>query len=199
MAPILVDFLEHGASSVKSKRPITAFFPKLFTVHELEPTEVVSHALPRGLIVCLGVFEMEAKHAKNLHATEAVEALWSEQGSQDATYRIALVWIQGSRDDVCQIANALPQMEWFGVSGTCAALGGGVSSNEGARGKMSSWVVGGGGGVSSNQGGGGMIGSPVDMFDSRDGETCMGGDGTSCGMIAGVSCSVGIHCVSGSS
>ena len=53
-------------------------------------------------------------------------------------------------------------------------------------------------GVSSNQGGGGKIGSAVDMFDSRDGETFMGGDGTCYGMIAGVSCSVGIHCVSGS-
>ena len=51
-----------------------------------------------------------------------------------------------------------------GVSGTCAALSGGVSSNEGAGGETSSWVVDGGGGVSSNQGGGGMIGSPVDMF-----------------------------------
>ena len=71
-----------------------------------------------------------------------------------------------------------------GVSGTCAALSGGVSSNEGAGGKMSSWVVDGGGGVSSNQSGGGMIGAPVDMFDSsRDGETCMGGDGTYCGML----------------
>ena len=53
---------------------------------------------------------------------------------------------------------------------------------------MSSWVVDGGGGVSSNQDGSGMIGSPVDMFDPfRDGETCMGGDGTCCGMITGVS------------
>ena len=112
MAPSLVDFIEHGASSVKSKRPITAFFPKLLTLPELEPTEVVSHALPRGLIVCLGVFEIDEKHAKHLHATEAVEALWSEQGSQDATYRIATVSIQGSRDEVSHIANALPQVEW---------------------------------------------------------------------------------------
>ena len=87
---------------------------------------------------------MDAKHAKHLHATEAVEALWSEQGSQDATHRIAYVSIQGSRDEVCQIANALPQMEFVGVSGTCAAMSGGVSSNEGAGGKMSSWVVDGG-------------------------------------------------------
>ena len=42
--------------------------------------------------------------------------------------------------------------------------------------------------VESNQRGGGMIASPVDMFDSsRDGGTCMGGDGTCCGMSAGVS------------
>ena len=54
-------------------------------------------------------------------------------------------------------------------------------------------------GVSSNQGGGGIIESPVDMFvSSRDGETCMGGNGTCCGMITGVSCSVEIHGVSGS-
>ena len=64
---------------------------------------------------------------------------------------------------------------------------------------MSSWDVDGGGGVSSNQGGGGIIGSPVSVFDSScDGGTCMGGDGTCCGMIAGVSWSVGIHGVSGS-
>ena len=55
---------------------------------------------------------MDAKHAKHLHTTEAVEALWSKQGSQDATYWIALVSIQGSRDEVCQIANTLPHMEW---------------------------------------------------------------------------------------
>ena len=86
-----------------------------------------------------------------------------------------------------------------GVSGACAVLSYGVSSNELARGKMSAWCVDGGGGVSSNQGGGGIIGSPVDMFDSsRDGGTCMGGDGTCCGMSAGVSCSVGIHGVSDS-
>ena len=49
------------------------------------------------------------------------------------------------------------------------------------------------------KGGGGMVGSPVDMLDSsRDGETCMGGDGTCCGMITGVPCSVEIHGVSGS-
>ena len=86
-----------------------------------------------------------------------------------------------------------------GVSGACAVLSGEVSANEETGGRISSCVVDGGGGVSSNQGGGGMIGSPVDMFDSsRDGETCMGGDGTCCGMITGVSCSVGIHGVSGS-
>ena len=75
-----------------------------------------------------------------------------------------------------------------GVSGTCAVLSDGVSLNEGAGGEMSSCCVDVGGGVSSNQGGGGIIGSPVDMFDSsRDGGTCMGGDGTCCGMSAGVS------------
>ena len=32
---------------------------------------------------------------------------------------------------------------------------------------------------------------PVDMFvSSRDGGTCMGGNGTCCGMITGVSCSL---------
>ena len=87
-----------------------------------------------------------------------------------------------------------------GVSGACAVLSDGVSSNQGVGGKISSRDVDGGGGVSSNYGGGGMIGSPVDMFDSsRDGGTCIGGDGTCCGLFAGVSCSVGIHGVSGSS
>ena len=72
--------------------------------------EIVSH-VPRDLIVCLGVFEMDAKHAKHLRATEVVEALWSEQESRDATYRIASASIQDSRDDVFQIANVLPQKE----------------------------------------------------------------------------------------
>ena len=77
------------------------------------------------------------------------------------------------------------------MSGTGAVVNG-VSSIEGAGGKMSSWIVDGGGGVSSNQGGGGIIELPVDTFDSsRDAETCMGGNGTCCGMVTGVSCSVG--------
>ena len=85
-----------------------------------------------------------------------------------------------------------------GVSGACAVLIGGVSTNEETGCRISSCVVD-GVEVSSNQGGGGMFGSPVDMFDSsRDGVTCMGGDGICCGMAAGVSCSVGIHIVSGS-
>ena len=54
---------------------------------------------------------MDAKHAKQLRATEVVEALWSEQVSRDATYRIASASIQDSRDDVFQIANVLPQKE----------------------------------------------------------------------------------------
>ena len=54
---------------------------------------------------------MDAKHAKRLRATEVEEALWSEQESRDATYRTASVSIQDSRDEVFQIANALPQME----------------------------------------------------------------------------------------
>ena len=62
---------------------------------------------------------MDAKHAKHLRATEPVEALWSEQESQDAMYRIVNASIQDSRDVVCQIApveahriaNILPQME----------------------------------------------------------------------------------------
>ena len=54
---------------------------------------------------------MDAQYAKHLRATEAVEALWSEQESQDATYRIANASIQDSRDEVRRIANALPQME----------------------------------------------------------------------------------------
>ena len=44
---------------------------------------------------------------------------------------------------------------FVGVSVTSAVFSDGVSSNEGAGGKMSSWIVDGGGGVSSNQGGGG--------------------------------------------
>ena len=59
----------------------------------MEPIEVVSH-VPRDLVVSLGVFEMDARHAKHLHAIEAVETLWSEQESQDATYRIANASIQ---------------------------------------------------------------------------------------------------------
>ena len=54
---------------------------------------------------------MDAKHAKHLRANEAVEALWAEQESRDATYRIASASIQDSRDVVHQIANAFPQME----------------------------------------------------------------------------------------
>ena len=47
-------------------------------------------------------------------------------------------------------------------------------------------IVDGGCGVSSNQGGGGTIESPVDMFvSSRDGETCMGGMGSSSAEDAG--------------
>ena len=55
--------------------------------------------------------EREARKAKHLRATEAVEALWSEQESRDATYRIASASIQDSRDEVFQIANVLPQKE----------------------------------------------------------------------------------------
>ena len=54
---------------------------------------------------------MDAKHAKHQRATEAVEALGSEQESRDATYRIANASIQDSRDEVHQFANVLPQME----------------------------------------------------------------------------------------
>ena len=54
---------------------------------------------------------MDAKHAKHLRATEVVEALWSEQESRDATYRIASASMKDSRDDVFQIANVLPQKE----------------------------------------------------------------------------------------
>ena len=51
-------------------------------------------------------------------------------------------------------------------------------------------------GVSANHGGGGRIGSPEGMFDSsRDVGTCMGDDGTRCGMSAGV-CSGEFHGVS---
>ena len=39
---------------------------------------------------------MGARHAKHRHATEAVEALWSEQEYQDATCRIANASIQDS-------------------------------------------------------------------------------------------------------
>ena len=135
--------------------------PKLSTSSELEPIEDVSHTLPKGLVVCLEAIETDAKHAKHLHATEAVEAQWWAQESRDATYRIA---------------NALPLMERSEFLGVCAVLSGGVSLNEGAGGKMSSWGVDGGGGVSSNPGGGGIIGSAMDMFDSsRDGGTCNGG------------------------
>ena len=54
---------------------------------------------------------MDARHAKHQRATEGVQALWSEQESEDATYRIANASIQDSRDELCQIANVLPQME----------------------------------------------------------------------------------------
>ena len=167
-----------------------SFSSKLLKLLELEPIEVVSHSLPKGLVVCLGAFEMDARHAGHLHATVAVKTLWSEQESRDTTYRIANASTQDSRDEVCRIA-ALPQMEWSEYSGACAVLSDGVSSSEEAGGKMSSWDFDGGGGVSSKQGGGGIIGSPVDMFDSsRDGGTCMGGDGTCCRMSGGLSCGV---------
>ena len=48
---------------------------------------------------------MDARHSV------AVDALWSEQESRDAMYRIASASIQDARDEVCWIA-ALPQMEW---------------------------------------------------------------------------------------
>ena len=84
--------------------------PQLSSSLEPGPIEIVSH-VPRDLIVCLGVFEMDAKHAEHLRATEFVEALWSEQESRDATYRIPSASIQDSRDVVFQIANVLPQKE----------------------------------------------------------------------------------------
>ena len=101
---------------------------------------------------------MDAKHARHLRATDVVEALWSEQESRDATYRIASASIQDSRDEVFQIANVLPQKELseslqpdeahqiaqrsatdgiVGVSGT-GAVTNGVSSNEGTGGETSS-------------------------------------------------------------
>ena len=113
-----------------------------------------------------------------------MEALWSEQEARDA---------------ICRNRQRFATDGMVGVSGAWEVLSDGVSSNEGAGDEMSSWAVDGGGGVSSNQGGGGIIGSPVDMFDSsRDGRTCMGGDGTCYGMSAGVSCAGEIHGVSGS-
>ena len=73
---------------------------------------------------------MHAKHRR------AVEALWSEQESRVATYRIANASIQDSRDEVHQIANVLPQMEaseWLEPNVT-----NGVFSHEGTGGETSS-------------------------------------------------------------
>ena len=60
---------------------------------------------------------MDARHAKHRRATEAVETLRSEQESQGATYRIANASRLDARDEVCQIAKALPQIEWSGFLG----------------------------------------------------------------------------------
>ena len=82
------------------------------TVLELEPVKDVPHSLPKGLVACLEAFEMDARHARHVHTTEAVEALRSEKESLDATYRMAKASVQDSRDEVFWIANALPQVEW---------------------------------------------------------------------------------------
>ena len=80
---------------------------------------------------------MDEKYAKHLRATEAVEALWSEQESQDATYRIANASIQDSQDDCVPDRQRFATVGIVGVSGT-GAVSKGVSSNEGAGGKTSS-------------------------------------------------------------
>ena len=80
MLAILLVFIEQG------------FSPKSSTSPELEPIEVVSQLLPKCLDGCLGVFELDARHAGHLLATVAVpslETLWSEQESRDEVYRIA--------------------------------------------------------------------------------------------------------------
>ena len=165
---------------------------------------------------------MDATHAKHLRATEAVEALWAEQESRDATYRIANASIQDSRDVVHQIAYVLPQME----SSEClepdearqiANVLPQMESSEFLEPKLSQMESRQTKGpvvkhlrellttaveLHQIQSGGGIIESPLDMFvSSRDGETCMGGNGTCCGMVSGVSGvsgSVEIHSVSGS-
>ena len=102
VAPILGS-IKHGASFIKIQEHQSPCFATA--------ADVRSFHVFRDLIVCLGVFEMDAKHAKHLRAIEAVDALWSEQESQDATYRITNASIQDSRDEVFQIANVLPQKE----------------------------------------------------------------------------------------
>ena len=162
---------------------------------------------------------MDARHAKHRRAIEAVEILWSEQESQDATYRIANASRLDSRDDVHQIANVLPQMDLSEFLEPDEAhqianalpqmespefLEPELSQMESRQTKrpvvkhlrelLTTAVE-----FQQTKAGGGIIESPVDTFDSsRDGEPCMGGDGTCCGMIAGVSWSIGIHGVSGS-
>ena len=80
--------------------------------HHLSRSQSRSFHTFRGFWLC---FSQSSKWTqstqKHLRATEAVEALWSEQGSRDATYRIASASIQDSRGEVFQIANVLPQKE----------------------------------------------------------------------------------------
>ena len=141
---------------------------------------------------------MDARHAKHRRATEAVEALWSEQESRDATCRISSASIKDSRDEVFQIANVLPQRE------SSEFLEPELSRMESRQTKgpvikhlrelLKTAVE-----LHQTKAEGGIIESPVDMsVSSRDGGTCMGGNGTCCGMITGVSCSVEMHGVSGS-
>ena len=102
------------------------------------------------------------------------------------------------QDEVCQIANALPQME----SSEClepVLLPMESRRTKGPVVKHLHELLSMADGASSNRGGRGIIESPVDTFvSSRDGETSMGGNGKCCGMVTGVSCSVESHGVSGS-
>ena len=189
----------------------------MLTLPELEPVEIVSHSLPRDWVVRLGFFEMDAKHAKHLDATEAVEALWSEQEianvfpqtesseclEPDEVHQIAnaLPQIESSEflepDEVHPIANALPQME---SSEFLEPVPFRMESprTKGPTAKHLHGLLTAAVEFHRTKAGAEQLNHKWTSSSPCDGETCMGGNGTCCGMITDVSCSVEIHGVSGS-
>ena len=74
---------------------IRRFSPKLSALHDLGPIEVRFTLNSEGSVVCLGAFEMDARHSGHLRATVTVESLWSEQEFRDVVCLPAkvLMWI----------------------------------------------------------------------------------------------------------